>query len=183
MSGTISKVSGPTVVARGMETTRMFNRVAVGRLRLLGEVIRLRGDEATIQVYEDTTGLALGEEVADVGEPLLAELGPGLLGSIFDGVQRPLEMIAAGQGHWIGRGVTLPALSRTRQWPFVPTVQPGTPVAGGDCLGVVSETEKIQHRILVPPGVSGTVEEIRQGTFTVTEPIGRLSGGRALTLM
>ncbi len=169
--GTIIKISGPTVVARGMEQTRLFNRVAVGRMGLLGEVIRIRRDEATIQVYEETTGLALGEEVVDAGEPLLVEVGPGLLGSTFDGVQRPLDVIAAEQGAWITRGVTLPALPRDRQWAFTPLVQADTPVTGGVCIGVVQETEKIQHRVLVPPGVSGVVREIREGTFTVTDPV------------
>lgn len=183
MSGTIIKISGPTVVARGMERTRMFNRVMVGGRNLLGEVIRLQGAQATIQVYEDTTGLSLGEAVVDAGEPLLAELGPGLLSSIFDGVQRPLERLAAEQGAWIGRGVTLPALSRTRRWDVTPAVRPGTAVSVGDCLGVVQETEKIAHRILVPPGVSGTVREIRRGPFTVTEPVAVLDGGRELSMM
>ncbi|MEK6527076.1 MAG: V-type ATP synthase subunit A, partial [Nitrospirota bacterium] len=183
MSGTIIKISGPTVVARGMEQTRMFNRVAVGKLGLLGEVIRVRRDEATIQVYEDTTGLALGDEVSDAGEPLLAELGPGLLGSIFDGVQRPLDVIAAEHGDWIARGLKLPALPRDRQWAFTPQVRPGTPVVAGTCLGVVQESERIQHRILVPPGVAGTVGEIRGGTFTITEPIAVLDGDRPLTML
>jgi len=183
MSGTIIKISGPTVVARGMEQTRMFNRVAVGRMGLLGEVIRVRRDEATIQVYEETTGLALGEEVSDAGEPLLAELGPGLLGSIFDGVQRPLNVLAAEHGDWIARGLNLPALPRERQWAFIPVIRPGTTVAGGACLGVVQETEKIQHRVLVPPGVSGTVLEIREGAFTITETIARLDGDRPLTML
>lgn len=183
MSGTIIKISGPTVVARGMEQTRMFNRVAVGKLGLLGEVIRVRRDEATIQVYEDTTGLALGDEVSDAGEPLLAELGPGLLGSIFDGVQRPLDVIAAEHGDWIARGLKLPALPRDRQWTFTPQVRPGTPVVAGTCLGVVQESERIQHRILVPPGVAGTVGEIRGGTFTITEPIAVLDGDRPLTML
>lgn len=183
MSGTIIKISGPTVVARGMTATRMYNRVALGNLGLLGEVIRLRGDEATIQVYEDTTGLALGEEVVDAGEPLMAELGPGLLGSIFDGVQRPLETIAAEQGAWIGRGVAVSALSRTRQWEFHPSVRPGTVVRTGDCLGIVEETRKIQHRILVPPGVSGTVDEIKKGMLSVVEPVAVLKGGRPLTMV
>lgn len=183
MSGTIIKISGPTVVARGMEQTRMFNRVAVGRMGLLGEVIRVRRDEATIQVYEETTGLALGEEVSDAGEPLLAELGPGLLGSIFDGVQRPLNVLAAEHGDWIARGLNLPALPRERQWAFIPVIRPGTTVAGGACLGVVQETEKIQHRVLVPPRVSGTVLEIREGAFTITETIARLDGDRPLTML
>jgi V/A-type H+-transporting ATPase subunit A len=183
MSGTIIKVSGPTVVARGMGQTRMFNRVAVGRMGLLGEVIRIRQEEATIQVYEETAGLALGEEVVDAGEPLLVELGPGLLGSVFDGVQRPLDVIAAGQGDWIARGLTLPALPRDRRWAFTPTVQAGTPVAGGACVGVVRETEKIQHRVLVPPGVAGTLQEIGEGSFTVTDTIALLDGNRPLTML
>ncbi len=183
MSGIIVKISGPTVTARGMEATRLFNRVAVGRMGLLGEVIRIRWDEATIQVYEETTGLRLGEEVTDTGEPLLAELGPGLLGSTFDGVQRPLDVIAAEQGAWITRGVTLPAVPRDRQWAFTPAVQPGTPVTGGVCIGTVQETARIQHRVLVPPGVSGVIREIREGTFTVTDTIALLDGDRPLTML
>lgn len=183
MSGTIIKISGPTVVARGMDQTRMFNRVAVGKTGLLGEVIRLRGGETTIQVYEDTTELRLGEEVADAGEPLQVELGPGLLGSIFDGVQRPLDVMAARQGDWIARGVTLPALSRERRWVFTPTVAPGTTVVGGACVGVVQETATIEHRILVPPGLSGTLCKIQEGAYTVEEPIAWLTGDRPLTLL
>lgn len=183
MSGTIIKISGPTVVARGLEQTRMFNRVAVGKAGLLGEVIRLRSDETTIQVYEDTTGLTLGEEVADAGEPLQVELGPGLLGSIFDGGQRPLNVIATQQGDWIARGLTLPALSRERRWAFTSTVRPGTVVGGGTCVGVVQESEKVEHRILVPPGLSGTVTEIRDGTFSIMDPIICLDGKPPLTMV
>ncbi len=183
MSGTIIKISGPTVVARGMEETRMFNRVAVGERGLLGEIIRLRGGEATIQVYEETTGLTLGEEVKDSGEPLLVELGPGLLGSIFDGVQRPLDEIAARHGDWIAHGITLPALSRDRRWTFAPTVRAGTRVAAGDCLGVVQETDKIRHRVMVPPGIAGVALEILEGPFRVTDPVARLDGDRQLTMM
>ncbi|MDF0664775.1 MAG: V-type ATP synthase subunit A [Nitrospira sp.] len=183
MSGTIVKISGPTVVARGMEQTRMFNRVAVGRTGLLGEVIRLLGGEATIQVYEDTTGLMLGEEVTDAAEPLHVELGPGLLGAIFDGVQRPLDLLATQQGDWIGRGVLLPALSRVRPWTFAPTACPGTAVVGGTCVGVVQETSKVEHRILIPPGISGTLCRIQAGTYTIEEPIGWLDGDRPLTLL
>ncbi|GIW54590.1 MAG: V-type ATP synthase alpha chain [Nitrospiraceae bacterium] len=183
MSGTIIKISGPTVTARGMEGTRLFNRVAVGRMGLLGEVIRIRRDEATIQVYEETTGVSLGEEVMDAGEPLLVELGPGLLGSTFDGVQRPLDVIAAEHGAWITRGVTLPALPRDRQWAFTPAIQPGTRVTGGVCVGTVQETERILHRVLVPPGVSGVIREIREGTFSVTDPIALLDGDRPLAML
>lgn len=183
MSGTIAKISGPTVVARGMEQTRIFNRVAVGRRGLLGEVIRLRGGEATIQVYEDTTGLMLGEEVTDAAEPLHVELAPGLLGAIFDGVQRPLDLLVAQQGNWIARGLVLPALSRARRWVFTPTVRPGTAVVGGTCVGVVQETQKVEHRILIPPGISGTLCTIQAGTYTIEEPIGWLDGDRPLTLL
>lgn len=183
MSGTIAKISGPTVVARGMEQTRMFNRVAVGKIGLLGEVIRLRGGEATIQVYEETTGLMLGEEVTDAAEPLHVELGPGLLGAVFDGVQRPLDLLATQQGDWIARGLVLPALSRARRWAFTPTVRPGTAVSGGVCVGVVQETAKIEHRILVPPGITGTLSKVQAGTYTIEEPIGWLDGDRPLTLL
>jgi len=183
MTGTIVKISGPTVIARGMAQTRIFNRVAVGKQGLLGEVIRLQSGEVTIQVYEETTGLTLAEPVTDFGEPLLVELGPGLLGSIFDGVQRPLDVIASQRGDWIARGVALPALDRARQWTFTPMVRSGTQVVGGDCLGVVQETEKIRHRIMVPPGLSGTVEEIREGSFTVDEPVARLDGDRPLSML
>lgn len=183
MSGTIAKISGPTVVARGMEQTRMFNRVAVGKTGLLGEVIRLRGGEATIQVYEETTGLMLGEEVTDAAEPLHVELGPGLLGAVFDGVQRPLDLLATQQGDWIARGLVLPALSRARRWAFTPTVRPGTAVTGGVCVGVVQETAKVEHRILVPPGITGTLSKVRAGTYTIEEPIGWLDGDRPLTLL
>lgn len=183
MSGTIIKISGPTVLARGMEQTRMFNRVAVGKTGLLGEVIRLRGSEATIQVYEDTTGLMLGEEVADAGEPLQVELGPGLLGAVFDGAQRPLNVIAAQYGDWIARGLTLPALSRDRRWAFTPVARPGTAVGGGTCVGVVQETAKIEHRILVPPGLSGTLSKIEGGAYTIEEPVAWLDGHGPLTLL
>jgi len=181
--GMIVRVSGPTVVAAGMVGTRMYNRVIVGESGLLGEVIRLEGDRATIQVYEDTTGLSLGEVVMDAGEPLQVELGPGLLASVFDGVQRPLEAIRQEQGDWIGRGVVVPALPRSKRWPFVPAVKPGASVSGGDVIGMIAETPRIEHRVLVPPGVSGSVAEIREGSFQVTETIARLDNGTALTLI
>ncbi len=171
------------MVAAGMVGTRMYNRVIVGESGLLGEVIRLEGDRATIQVYEDTTGLSLGEAVMDAGEPLQVELGPGLLTSVFDGVQRPLEAIRQEQGDFIGRGVVVPALSRTKRWPFVPSVKSGDRVSGGDVIGVVAETPRIEHRVLIPPGVSGSVAEIREGSFRVTETIARLDNGTALTLI
>ncbi|HUK56227.1 MAG TPA: V-type ATP synthase subunit A [Nitrospiria bacterium] len=183
LRGVISQVSGPTVVAAGMIGTRMYNRVIVGETGLLGEVIRLEGDRATIQVYEDTTGLSLGEAVIDAGEPLLAELGPGLLGSIFDGVQRPLDVIRQEEGNFIGRGVVVPALPRAKQWPFVPTVKSGESVSGGDVIGTIAETPRIEHRVLVPPAVSGKVTEIHEGSFRVTDTIAALDNGTPLTLM
>ncbi|TPW08649.1 MAG: V-type H+-transporting ATPase subunit A, partial [bacterium] len=170
-------------MAGGMVGARMYNRVVVGQAGLLGEVIRLEEDRATIQVYEDTTGLSLGEAVMDAGEPLQVELGPGLLASVFDGVQRPLEAIRQEQGDFIGRGVVVPALSRTKRWPFVPSVKSGDRVSGGDVIGVIAETPRIEHRVLIPPGVSGTVAEIREGSFRVTETIAALDNGTALTLI
>ncbi|MBI3610321.1 MAG: V-type ATP synthase subunit A [Nitrospirae bacterium] len=181
--GSIVKVSGPAVVAGGMVGSRMYNRVIVGASGLLGEVIRLEGDRATIQVYEDTTGLSLGEDVIDAGEPLLVELGPGLLTSVFDGVQRPLDAIRQELGDFIGRGIVVPALSRTRQWPFVPTVKAGTSVSGGDVIGAIAETPRIEHQVLVPPGTSGKVIEIREGSFRVTETVAVLDNGTTLTLI
>ncbi|MBI3597563.1 MAG: V-type ATP synthase subunit A [Nitrospirae bacterium] len=181
--GIIIRVSGPTVTAGGMVGARMYNRVVVGEAGLLGEVIRLEGDLATIQVYEDTTGLSLGEAVIDAGEPLLAELGPGLLTSIFDGVQRPLDVIRQEEGDFIGRGGVVPALPRTKPWPFVPTVKRGDPVSGGDVIGRVAETPRIEHRVLVPPGVSGKVTEIHEGSFRVTDTVATLDNGTPLALM
>ncbi|MHB8481952.1 MAG: V-type ATP synthase subunit A [Nitrospiria bacterium] len=181
--GVIVKVSGPTVVASGMTDAGIYHRVAVGHLKLLGEVIRLERNRATIQVYEDTTGLSLGEEVVDLGEPLMAELGPGLISSIFDGIQRPLSTLVQKQGDFISRGFSVPALSRSLKWRFVPSVKPGEAVHPGDLLGMVQETDRIIHRIMVPPGRSGTVEEIRSGEFTVDETIAVLAGGIGIKLM
>lgn len=187
MKASITKISGPTVVATGMQQAGIYHRVLVGHLGLLGEVIRLDGDRATIQVYEDTTGLSLGEDVVDLGEPLMAELGPGLLSSIFDGVQRPLEVLRDEQGDFIARGLSVPALSRTRRWDFNPVVKVGQQVGPGDILGVVQETEKIEHRMMVPPGISGKIKDIQPGKFTVRDTIGILStpygNGLKLTLM
>jgi V/A-type H+/Na+-transporting ATPase subunit A len=181
--GVIVKVSGPAVTAAGMVGTRMYNRVVVGEAGLLGEVIRLEGDRATIQVYEETTGLSLGETVVDAGEPLQAELGPGLLASVFDGVQHPLDVIRRDEGDFIGRGVVVPALSRSKPWTFVPTAKPGASVSGGDVLGVIAETPRIEHRVLLPPGVSGRLAEIREGSFNLTESFATLDNGTALTLL
>jgi V/A-type H+-transporting ATPase subunit A len=183
MKGSIAKVAGPTVVATGMKEVGLYHRVRVGRLGLLGEVIRLDGDQATIQVYEDTVGLSLSEEVEALGEPLMVELGPGLLSSTFDGVQRPLELLRKEQGDFVARGLSVPALSRTARWNFIPAMKAGAKVGPGDVLGTVQETERIVHRIMVPPGMSGKIQEIRSGNFTIEETVAVLDGKAELKLM
>ena len=169
--GTITRVAGPVVAAIGLEDVRLYDVVRVGDLGLIGEVIRLSGDLATIQVYEDTSGLKIGESVISTGAPLVAELGPGLLGRVYDGLQRPLEDLAIATGHLLERGITASPLPIARQWPFTPCVKPGQPIGPGDVLGLVPESQTIEHRVLVPPDVSGRVIEIREGEFTVQEPI------------
>jgi V/A-type H+-transporting ATPase subunit A len=181
-NGIILRVSGPTVVAGSMAGARIHNRVLVGEDRLPGEVIRLEADRATIQVYEETTGLFLGEEVRDVGKPLLAELGPGLLGSVYDGVQRPLLAIRAKSGDFIGRGLAAPPLDRERRWEFRPAAKAGDAVEPGDVLGVVAETPRIDHRVMVPPGRRGTVRDIRAGSYSAVEPVAVLSDGTSVAM-
>lgn len=183
MKGSIARVAGPTVVAAGMREVGLYHRVRVGRLGLLGEVIRLDGDQATIQVYEDTLGLSLGEEVEALGEPLMVELGPGLLSSTFDGVQRPLELLRREQGDFIARGLSVPALSRTERWNFIPLVKVGEKVSPGDVLGTVQETDRIAHRIMVPPGISGVIRAIQSGNFTIEETVAVLDDRVELKLM
>jgi V/A-type H+-transporting ATPase subunit A len=161
--GTVRRVAGPVVEAAGMAGSRMYDLVRVGTLGLVGEIIQLEGDRATIQVYEDTTGLCVGEPVRNTGGPLVAELGPGLLGGIFDGIQRPLPAILAASGEpYVARGLLAPALERGRQWPFTPSVRVGSRVGEGDTLGTTPEGS-IVHRILVPPGVAGTVVAVHEG--------------------
>ncbi|QIN78401.1 V-type ATP synthase subunit A [Rubrobacter marinus] len=181
IDGEIWRVSGPVVVATGLTDARLYNVVYVGEARLPGEVIRLDGERATIQVYEDTSGLRVGEPVEDTGEALTVELGPGLLGGIFDGTQRPLPTIAAvGDDPYgaptIGRGLQVPSLDRERRWTFVPSVSAGDKVGPGDVLGIVAEPTAISHKVLVPHGVSGVVEETREGSFTVEEPVAVVGG-------
>jgi V/A-type H+-transporting ATPase subunit A len=183
MDGRIVRISGPAVDVRGLAGARMYDLVRVGRLALMGEIIRLRGDVATVQVYEETSGLGLGEPVQDTGEPFMAELGPGLLTSLYDGVQRPLDVFRQRCGDFLERGVQLPALSRERRWEFEPAVKPGDAVVPGGVLGTVRETDAIVHQVLVPPGVSGTVAEARRTALTITEPAVVLDGGRELPLL
>ena len=173
-TGKISKIAGPLVVATGMREANMFDVVRVSDSKLIGEIIEMHGDRASIQVYEETSGLGTGEPVESTGEPLSVELGPGLIEGIFDGIQRPLEKIRELVGNSLVRGVEVPALDRDKKWHFVPKVKPGDKVVGGDILGTVQETEIVEHRIMVKPGVVGTVKSIAEGDYTVTEQIGSI---------
>ncbi len=174
MQGTIVRIAGPVVVAENLMGAQMYEVARVGAWGLIGEVIRLEGDRATIQVYEDTAGLRVGDPVEMTGAPLQVELAPGLLGSIFDGIQRPLPFVRDQVGDFIARGVSASAIDRTKRWEFTPLVHAGERVQPGDILGMVAETAHLTHRILVPPNVQGIVQEIRAGAFTIDEPIGTL---------
>lgn len=170
--GVITKISGPLVVASGMRDANMFDVVRVSDSRLIGEIIEMHGDRASIQVYEETSGIGTGEPVESTNEPLSVELGPGLIKGIFDGIQRPLNVIRDLVGNSLTRGIEVPALSRDARWHFVPTVKAGDRVKGGDVLGTVKETDIVNHKIMVPSAVSGTVKSISEGDFTVTDPVG-----------
>ena len=180
--GEIYRVSGPVVTAEGI-SPRMYDVVLVGHEKLMGEVIRLEGDKSTIQVYEDTSGIMPGEPVENTGESLSVELGPGLLRSIYDGIQRPLPVLRDSMGDYILRGVTAPGLDHTVKWDFKATAKAGDEVNGGDILGTVQETPTIVHKILVPPKVSGKIKSIKKGKYTVDEVIGTLEDGTELQLM
>jgi V/A-type H+/Na+-transporting ATPase subunit A len=180
-AGEIHGVAGPVVVAQGLLATRLYNVVQVGDARLAGEVIRLDAGNAVIQVYEDTSGLTVGEPVLDTGRPLEVELGPGLLGSIFDGTQRPLtELAREGDDPWatpmIRRGITLPALDHERAWDFAPAVATGDRIGGGDVLGTVQETAALEHRILAPLGIDGTITDVRAGRGRADDPVVWIDG-------
>ena len=184
--GRIVKISGPLVIAEGMRDANMFDVVRVGEGKLIGEIIEMHGDRASIQVYEETAGLGRGDIVVSTGAPLSVELGPGLATTIYDGIQRPLERMYAAAGTNIKKGIDLPALDREKKWHFTAEVSPGARVGEGDVLGYVDETEVIRHKIMVPPGVSGTVEAIESGDFTVTEKVGAIHMGEKyvdITLM
>lgn len=172
IQGTIAKISGPLVIAKGMLGASMFDVVRVGEAGLVGEIIELRDDTASVQVYEETSGLKPGEIVVDTNEALSVELGPGLIEQFYDGIQRPLESIeAVANSPYITRGISVAAISRTKKWDFEPKVEKGDSVQAGDVLGVVKETVLVEHRIMVPPGVKGTMQEIRSGSFTVEETV------------
>jgi len=184
--GRIVRVSGPLVVAEGMENARMFDVVRVSKQRLIGEIIELRGDRASIQVYENTGGLGVGEPVVSTGEPLSVELGPGLMGSIYDGIQRPLDAIRAIAGDVITRGIEVPGLKRETKWHFVPKVKAGDKVIGGDIIAEVQETTLVNHKIMVPPDIQGEIAEIKEGDFTVEEIIVKIKtadGIKELTMI
>ncbi len=172
--GTIQKVAGPLVVASGMRDANMFDVVRVSEERLIGEIIEMHGDRASIQVYEETAGLAPGAPVESTGAPLSVELGPGLIQSIFDGIQRPLAEIMRQAGPNLRRGVEVPPLNREKKWHFTPTAVVGDAVTGGDVIGTVQETDIVLHKIMVPAGVIGTVRSIAAGDFTVTEPVAEI---------
>ncbi len=172
--GQIIKISGPLVVADNMKNANMFDVVRVGDLGLIGEIIEMRGDKASIQVYEETAGLKTGDKVISTGEPLSAELGPGILEMIFDGIQRPLEVIKAKTGSNIARGVEVTSLDHNKEWDFKPAVKKGDKVISGDVIGTVDETKLIVHKVMVPVGISGTVESIKSGKHKIVDTIARI---------
>jgi V/A-type H+-transporting ATPase subunit A len=169
--GKIIRVSGPLVVAENMQGARMFDVVKVGKEKLLGEIIELEGDKASIQVYEETEGIGVGQPVFITGEPLSVSLGPGLIESIYDGIQRPLDKIKEKSGNFISRGISIPSIDPQKKWDFKPVKKQGDKVVGGDIIGTVKETVLIEHRIMVPPGVEGTIEKINTGKFTVKDVV------------
>lgn len=178
IKGSIAKISGPLVVAEGMAGACMFDVVRVGDMELVGEIIELRGETASVQVYEETSGLMPGEPVTSTAEPLSVELGPGLIEQFYDGIQRPLRLIEETAGSsFISRGISVPSIDRNRKWAFVPKAKKGDLVSAGDVLGVVQETVLVEHRILVPQGVSGEVSEIRAGEFSVEETVAVIQDG------
>ena len=185
-TGVIKKVAGPLVIAEGMRDANMFDVVRVSEQRLIGEIIEMHGDEASIQVYEETSGLGPGEPVESMDVPMSVELGPGLIASIYDGIQRPLDDIMKISGNNLKRGVEVASLKRDKKWEFVPVAKVGDEVEAGDVLGTVQETIVVQQKIMVPYGVKGTVKEIKAGAFTVEEVVAVIAtekGDKELTMM
>lgn len=179
--GEIYRIAGPVVTVTGIKP-RMYDVVFIGDLHLMGEVIQLTGEKSIVQVYEDTSGIKPGEPVQATGAPLMVELGPGLLTSIYDGIQRPLPILREKMGDFIARGIMQPGLDRKKKWKFTPTVTKGTTLTGGSILGTVQETPDITHRVLLPPQLQGKVTDLAEGSFTVEEPIGSIEG-KNITLM
>ena len=185
-TGVIKKVAGPLVIVEGMRDANMFDVVRVSEQRLIGEIIEMHGDEASIQVYEETSGLGPGEPVESMDVPMSVELGPGLIASIYDGIQRPLDDIMKISGNNLKRGVEVPSLKRNLKWEFVPTVKVGDEVETGDVIGTVQETVLVQQKIMVPYGIKGTIKEIKEGTFTVEDIVAVVEtekGEKELTMM
>ena len=185
-TGVIKKVAGPLVIAEGMRDANMFDVVRVSEQRLIGEIIEMHGDEASIQVYEETSGLGPGEPVESMDVPMSVELGPGLIASIYDGIQRPLDDIMKISGNNLKRGLEVPSLKRNLKWEFVPTVKVGDEVETGDVIGTVQETVLVQQKIMVPYGIKGTIKEIKEGTFTVEDIVAVVEtekGEKELTMM
>ena len=185
-TGVIKKVAGPLVIAEGMRDANMFDVVRVSEQRLIGEIIEMHGDEASIQVYEETSGLGPGEPVESMDVPMSVELGPGLIASIYDGIQRPLDDIMKISGNNLKRGVEVPSLKRNLKWEFVPNVKVGDEVETGDVIGTVQETVLVQQKIMVPYGIKGTIKEIKEGTFTVEDIVAVVEtekGEKELTMM
>ena len=185
-TGVIKKVAGPLVIAEGMRDANMFDVVRVSEQRLIGEIIEMHGDEASIHVYEETSGLGPGEPVESMDVPMSVELGPGLIASIYDGIQRPLDDIMKISGNNLKRGVEVPSLKRNLKWEFVPTVKVGDEVETGDVIGTVQETVLVQQKIMVPYGIKGTIKEIKEGTFTVEDIVAVVEtekGEKELTMM
>ena len=185
--GTIKKVAGPLVIAEGMRDANMFDVVRVSEQRLIGEIIEIHGDQASIQVYEETSGLGPGEPVESTGVPMSVELGPGLISNIYDGIQRPLEAIMAKIGNSLARGVEVPSLDREKKWHFVPVLKAGDSVSAGDVIGTVQETDVVTQKIMVPFGIVGEIKSITEGNYTVTETVAVIKTAdgddRAVTLM
>ncbi|ALP91107.1 V-type ATP synthase subunit A [Clostridium butyricum] len=186
-TGKIIKVSGPLVVAEGMDEANIYDVCKVGEKGLIGEIIEMRGDKASIQVYEETSGIGPGDPVTTTGEPLSVELGPGLIESMFDGIQRPLDaFMEAAQSSFLTRGVSVPSLNREKKWDFVATAKVGDEVKAGDVIGTVQETPVVEQRIMIPVGVEGKIKDIKAGSFTVTETIAVVEtakGDRKVQLM
>ena len=177
VEATVARISGPVAVAKDLEGAQMFDVVRIGEMGLVGEIIRLEGNSAQIQVYEDTTGLKPGEKVINTKRPLSMQLGPGLLKSIYDGIQRPLDVLAANSGDFIGRGTVVPALDQKKKWDFVPVKKNGDQVSPGEIIGEVQETPLIKHKIMIPYNVSGTLGDISEGQFTVNDNIATVKNG------
>jgi V/A-type H+-transporting ATPase subunit A len=179
--GIIHRIAGPFVMAKGMLGSRMFELVKVGDEGIIGEIIRLKGETAAIQAYEETTGIKIGEKVVGTGKPLSVELGPGLIKQIYDGLQRPLPVIQNLSGSRLKRGIIPPALDRKKKWHFYPKIKKGTHVVGGDIIGIIEETPLVEHRVLVPPTISGKIEEIvLEGEYTVNDKIAKIRTGYTL---